>query len=192
MYFYHYSKEEYKDIKSKLAQGLIEDDGNPRQYAKSISLFMEPIPLNIAKLWNDTAKHWQSGTEMFQYTIDSNDIPADIEYIVFESPEKTALVFGKQNWGDDLTPEERTANIREIEEMEAKRGYRSKGRLKLIKACKSIPKGLEKYYKEAYKLSLKFPDFEIQEKYAGAVPHLMIYLGKKALKFKSVEKITLL
>ena len=45
MKLYHYSKDKYKDIRSQVAQGVIESTNDDRQYGKSVSLFLERLPL---------------------------------------------------------------------------------------------------------------------------------------------------
>ena len=94
MIYYHYSVEEYDELKSKVAQGkgtipnlprlanvLGKMEGpvarrldqlgllNKREYNRSISLFLEKIPLDIASIYGNAHKFWISGLELYEHAV---------------------------------------------------------------------------------------------------------------------------
>lgn len=191
MKFYHYSKEKYDDIRSQVAQGSVKASDNPKQYGKSVSLFLEKLPLNVAEIFHNTHEFYRSGLDLWEYEVDSNDLPLNIVFTLTETPEKTALLYGSQKWYEGMPKELIASNKKEIDDMEKAKGYDGVGRINLVKACKSVPRGIEHYFQKTAKLAEKFPDDGLDKKYAASVPHLMIYPGATPIKFKSARLITL-
>lgn len=191
MKLYHYSKDKYKDIRSQVAQGAMESTNDDRQYGKSVSLFLERLPLTVAEIFNNTHQFYRSSLELWEYEVDTSDIPIDIIYTLTETPEKTALLYGSQKWYEGMSAELIQSNKKEIDDMEIAKGYQSKGRIALVKACKSVPKGIEQYFEKTAKLAKKFPEDGLDKKYAASVPHLMIYPNDKPIPYRNVKMITL-
>lgn len=165
-------------------------------YDRNISLFMEPIPLDIAKIYQNRHRFWKSGLELYQYEVPLENLPVEIVFRLVESPEKNELVYRKQNWdlvkdsNDPLIEQYRT----EILKLEERLGYRGHGRGNLSKAARKFQKGIKGYMNEAIKLAYEFDD-NLEEtvfsRYAQCVPHLMIYPGYKEINYSNVTKIKL-
>ena len=190
MKFYHYNTEEFDALLSIAIRGKGNIGDNPRAYNRNISLFLEPLPLNVAEIFNNTHSFYRSGLTLVEHVVDSNAIPLDILYSLTESPEKVALLYGSQKWYEGMPDELIASNKKEIKDMEEAKGYIGQGRMNMIKACRSVPKGIEKYFRKAAKLNEKFPEDKINEKYAACVPHLMIYPEGK-INVQSTKSITL-
>ena len=193
MKLYHYSPIELTELKSKIARGIKSaGDHGIKGYASSISFFLEPIPLDIAEILKHEHDFWISGRELYQHEIDSNDLPLDVDFVLVETPDKTKLLYEEQDWDKaEGNPELVKQYKQEIEDLEIKKGYRGKGRMKLVQTCKPFTKGISKYYKNMYTLHCKHPEDNLIKKYAATVPHLMIYVGKEAVRVDEVKKITL-
>lgn len=190
MKFYHYNTEQLDTLLSLAIRGKGNISDNPRAYNKNISLFLEPLPLNVAEIFHNTHGFYRSGLDLWEHVVDSNTIPLNILYTLTETPEKVALLYGSQKWYEGMPQSLIDSNKKEITDMEVEKGYLGEGRLNMIKACKSIPKGIEKYFMKSFKLHEKFPEDKINEKYAANVPHLMIY-PESGIKVSSSKLITL-
>lgn len=174
--FYHYSVERYDVLKSQVLQGKIPRDNNPMQYGKNISLFFEPIPLNLPEILHNAHDFWRSGNRVWCHEILAKDIPSNIIYKVTESPEKTELLYQKQDWSKVInSPETKDRYLAEIRLMEEKHKYVGKGRVEFLRASERFRSGIEGYYRAMYELHLKNPEDKLIEKYAACVPHAMIY-----------------
>lgn len=193
MKLYHYSATEFSELKSKIAQGIKNaGDHGIKGYASSISFFLEPIPLDIAEILHHEHDFWVSGRDLYQHEVDSNDLPLDVDFVLTETPDKTKLLYEEQDWSKaEGNPELVKQYKQEIEDLEKKKGYRGKGRLKLVKVCRPFSKNISDHYKQMYKLNAKHPEDNLINKYAACVPHLMIYVGRDAIKISEVKKITL-
>ena len=191
MKFYHYNTEEFDALLSIAIRGKGDIGNNPRAYNRNISLFLEPLPLNVAEIFNNTHEFYRSGLTLIEHVVDSSAIPLDVLYTLTETPEKVALLYGSQQWYEGMPTELIDANKKEIEDMEIDKGYIGQGRMNIIKACRSVPKGIEKYFRKSAKLHEKFPDDKINEKYAANVPHLIIY-PKDKINVQSTKPITLI
>lgn len=217
MKLYHYATEEFPDLRSRLAQGkgkLFTPDRLPElfnnlqgaiikqldkvypkdewSYERSISLFLAPIPLDIAKIYKGQHELWQSGKELVQYEIDSQSLPAGIGWRLCESPEKTRLLYQHQDW--KAAEKDKTLipiYLKEIKDKEEKLGYIGHGREKLDKACKPFVKSNRQFMEEAANIALEFPEDGGFKKYAACVPHLMIYPGYKPVEYVKVKTIVL-
>lgn len=92
--YYHYSIKPYDFLLSKNAQinkplkkaPLVTDDRS-QFYNDTISLFIEPVPLDIiGKLWPDHP-FWRSGAEIYQHVVLLDGIPDKLTYEMVETPE---------------------------------------------------------------------------------------------------------
>lgn len=193
MKLYHYSPIELTELKSRIAQGIKSaGDHGIKGYASSISFFLEPIPLDIAEILKHEHDFWISGRELYQHEIDSNDLPLNVDFILVETPDKTKLLYDEQDWTKaEGNPELVKQYKQEIEDLENKKGYRGKGRMKLVQVCKPFTKGISKYYQDMYKLHCKYPEDNLIKKYAATVPHLMVYVGRDSIPVTMAKKITL-
>lgn len=217
MIYYHYSVEEYDELKSKVAQGkgtipnlprlanvLGKMEGpvarrldqlgllNKREYNRSISLFLEKIPLDIASIYGNAHKFWISGLELYEHAVVFENIPGNIVYKLTESPKKVELLYEKQDWTKvEGNPQLLEKYLKEIKDMETKYGYAGEGIDNMLKSCRPFKRDIRKRMERAYELALEYPEDKILEKYAACVPHLMIYPGYRPIKVSSVKKITL-
>ena len=105
MKFYHYNTEEFDALLSIAIRGKGNIGDNPRAYNRNISLFLEPLPLNVAEIFNNTHSFYRSGLTLVEHVVDSNAIPLDILYSLTESPEKVALLYGSQKWYEGMPDE---------------------------------------------------------------------------------------
>lgn len=193
MKLYHYNPVEFSELKSKIAQGIKGVDNHGiKGYASSISFFLEPIPRDIAEILKHEHDFWVSGRDLYEHVIDTNDLPLDVEYVLTETPDKTKLLYEEQDWSKaEGNPELVKQYKQQIEDLEKKKGYRGKGRMKLVQVCKPFTKGISKYYQDMYKLHCKYPEDNLIKKYAATVPHLMVYVGRDSIPVTVVKKITL-
>lgn len=217
MKFYHYSKDQYDDLRSRLAQGkgkLFIMDRKPEllanlqgtlavqldkaglrddfSYDRSISLFLEPIPLDIAQIYKGKHELWQSGEEFVQYEVDITDLPSGISFRLVESPEKTKLLYQTQDWeaakeDNELIPK----YVKEIRDKEKALGYTAHGRENLAKVAGRFNRKTKQYMKKAVEIALEYPEDGGFKKYAACVPHVMIYPGYKPIEYSDVTTITL-
>lgn len=219
MQFYHYSEKEFTELKSLLAQGkpdngsqvertagffdefkIIFDQmlsrkgvGNDYTYDRHVSLFLEPIPLDLAKIFKGKHEYWQSGLELYEYTISLEDIPSDIAFIMEETPDKTRLLYERQDWGSAKDNPEMVMKFKaEILELQKDNAYIGRGRNELVKVCRKFNKGIRHYYQLSENLAERFPEDGIQAKYAACVPHLMIYPGYRSIKISETKKVILM
>lgn len=217
MKFYHYASEEYEDLRSRLAQGkgkLFIMDRMPAllndlqgalavqldkvrfkdewSYERSISLFLEPVPLDIASIYQDQHEFWQSGRELVQYEIDISDLPEGIAWRLVESPEKTRLLYEKQDWEAAMEDKTLVAKyVKEVKDKEKAMGYIGHGHDSLRKVANKFNRNTKHYMKEAVKIALKYPEDGGFKKYAASVPHLMIYPGYKPINYQATKTIVL-
>lgn len=217
MKFYHYAFEEFPDLRSRIAQGkgkLFILDRMPELldnlqgslakqldkvgfkdewgYERSISLFIEPIPLDIASIYKDEHELWKTGLEFVQYEIDLYKLPSGIPWRLCESPEKTKLLYEIQDWeaaekNKDLIPK----YLKEIKDKEEAMGYIGHGRESLEKICKSFNRKTRQYMERAAYIALQYPEDGGFKKYAACVPHVMIYPGHKPVEYSSLKRIVL-
>ncbi len=217
MNFYHYATAEFPDLRSRLAQGkgklfimdrlpdLLNDLqgslaiqldkvrlGGEWSYDRSISLFLEPIPLDIASIYKGKHEFWQSGLELVQYELSINQLPAGIAWRLSESPEKTRLLYEKQDWEAAKEDKSLIAKyVKEIKDKEKAMGYVGHGHDSLCKIVKRFNRKTRHYTEEAAKIAEKFPEDGGFKKYAACVPHLMIYPGYKPIEYDNVKTIKL-
>lgn len=216
MIFYHYSAEEFDTLKSLVAQektnrsrvkfsGILDNikgklikfkdrflPGDEFSYDRSLSFFLEPIPLDIAELYANKHERWKSGLELYQYEVSLDKLPKSIAFRLCESTKKTKLLYEQQDWSKvETDPAVADVYIEEVHELEKRLGYIGHGVNELVKACRPFRRGLRDSIKKANQLARKNPDDGIMKKYAACVPHLMIYPGYKEIEFSKVSKIIL-
>ena len=218
MLFYHYSEIEFDELKSLVAQGKQGRDSeiernagffdklsnsvlqmlfrlSPKgefEYNRHISLFLEPIPLNLPSIWEHKHEFWKSGLELFEYTVELKDIPENISFHLIETPEQIRLLYEKQDWElakdhPELIPKFK----KEIIDMENSKGYRGHGKNNMVRVCRRFTRGINRYYQHAVQLSKDYPEDGLNRKYAACVPHLMIYPGYLPIPVASVKKVAL-
>ncbi len=218
MLFYHYSEIEFSELKSLVAQNKrgrdsevernagffdklsnavlqLMDRVNPKgefDYDRHVSLFLEPIPLDLPSIFEHRHEFWKSGLELFEYTIDLRDLPENISYRLTETPEKTRLLYEKQDWVKAKEHPELIPKFKkEILDMENAKGYQGHGKDNLVRACSRYNRGIKRYYQRTAQLAKEYPEDKLESKYAACVPHLMIYPGYLPIPIASVKKVAL-
>ncbi len=218
MNFYHYSIEPFDQIKSKILQEAnktieppnSDDDGHDLAYMKellmfqkshapeafdyrrSVSMFLEPIPRNLASIFNGEHQFWKPGIELWEYTIDSRDLPKKIPFKLHESPEVIDLIYNKQDWDSAKeNPKLVEKYSNDIDRLMFELGLSGEGIAHMEVAARKYNRGIEKYYREAYELHKKYPEDKILQKYASCVPHFMIYPGVQFISYKERQQIKL-
>lgn len=129
--------------------------------------------------------------EFYEHILDSNVLPLNVPWRFVETPENTKLLYEEQNWHEGMSSELITQYRNEAFALQDRLGYKGVGRMELVKRARTIPKGMEKYYRAAYKLHLDNPEDKFDEKYAACVPHIQIYPAMKTLKVSSSKLIEL-
>lgn len=218
MKLYHYSSESHSVLKSRLRQGkmqIIKSERKPDlmkkmesgllqaldvldlipswHYDRSISFFLEPIPLDIAKLYKGKHSFWKSGVELFEHVTTINHLAFDPFYYLAETPKKIEFLYEKQDWDsiEDADDPKIKTFLKEIQKMEKREHYRWKGRKEMLRVSKPFIGKARGFIEQAAKLAEKYPDDGIMNKYAACVPHLMIYSGIDGIEVDNVSKITL-
>ena len=216
MLYYHYSAEGFPELKSLVAQGrkgrnsdverstltVLENKiqqildklvlKGEHSYDRHVSLFLEPIPLNLPEIFEHKHEFWISGLKLIEHIVLLEDIPENISFSLEESPEKTHLLYKKQDWTLVKEKTELIAEFKkEIVESQKKHGYIGHGKNSMIKACGRFTTGIERYYRESAKIAKQYPEDGGYSKYAACVPHLMIYPGYKSIKVHSHREIVL-
>lgn len=74
---YHYNLEEFDVLKSKSSQDNIPSEG-AFDYTNSISFFLEPIPLEIADIFEGQHEFWKHGLRLVEHVVLIKDIPDDM------------------------------------------------------------------------------------------------------------------
>ncbi len=195
-YLYHYSTEEYVELKTLRKQGKIDNEKvkedmkrvekyrTPGPYIDHISFFMEQVPLDIiSKCFLGKHSFWKSGTTLFEHKVDIESI-GNLYYHVVESPLKTAIY---DNFPDiPETKEESLEYFRIWEKFQInilERGTSIKNLLIIQKAYKG------KVREQYMKISERGDFEEIKYKYAATVPHVMIYPASGIIPIKSIKKV---
>ena len=217
MKFYHYATSEFDDLRSRVAQGkgkLFIMDRKPEllenlegslvklldkvdfrdewSYDRSISLFIAPLPLDIANIYGGLHELWKSGEQFVEYELDLDNIPAGCAWRLVESPEKTKLLYETQDWEAVKDDKSLIAKyVKEIRAKEERMGYIGHGRESLEKVVKKFNKRTREYMEKAYKIALGYPEDGGFKKYAASVPHIMIYPGHKPVEYETNKLITL-
>lgn len=196
MLVYHYASEKHSVLKTLEKQGKISKEEKlkeeelyaikckkykysiPGYYYEHISFFFDKVPIDIiADCFNHEHEFWKSGSQIYQYTVDTDKI-GNFLYEIVESPEKTDLVF-------DESISEKDYYILHAK-MVIENKYIGKNSSELEKASSKFIGTTRQYFK-ALKERDNFND--LKKKYAATVPHVMIYPHLGQIKYSSVEKV---
>ncbi len=190
---YHYSTDEYDYIKTLNQQNRVTKD-SVRDYGNSASFLFERIPLDIGDIFAGDNPFWVSTTRLYEHEILLSDIETDINYHITESPQKTDLLYNKQDW-TKVTKDNGLVKtyLQQVNELELKLGYIGAGRNKLLQIItkNNLQFGLRDNYINAVAMVRKYNEKENLEKYAALVPHVMLY-PHKPIKVNNSKLITLL
>lgn len=194
---YHYSVERYSELSSLFSrnlekEGFESDKNDPFSYNKSISFFLEPIPLDLPKILENKHKFWKSGTKLYEYKISTSQLLEETPYVLVESEEVVDLIYNKQDWDKAKgNPELIKKYKQDIKDLELKLKYRGTKITDFIKVSKKYSSGIKDRYKKLVELDKKYPQDNLLDKYAATVPHVMIYVSSLKIKPISVKQITL-
>lgn len=218
MKLYHYSTELFDTIRSRVLQEAdkeieppsAEEDGHDlaymkellmfqkrvapeeRDYRRHISLFLEPIPRNLPSILHNEHQFWKSGRVLWEYIIDSRDLPKSIPFRIVETPEAVELLYEKQDWTHAKgNPDLVKKYVAQKKQLEIELGLHDEGRVKFEVAAKKYSKGIADYYAQAYELHTKYPEDKVMEKYASCVPHALIYPGVQFISINERQQIKL-
>lgn len=190
MKLYHYSKEKFDELKSKNGQFGVPST-NKLSYSDQISFLLEPVPLNLPSLLENTYAQWQPW-KLFEYVIDTSTFNKDVPFAMWETPKAVDLLYNKQDWS--LVKNDNMLRLKYIEQMKqlmVKEGYQGIGVTDLNKVIGKFNKGIKDYYLKALALSKQYPEDQIQDKYAACVPHVLVYVGNNPVHYVSCKEITL-
>lgn len=188
MLIYHYSKEKYDKLltlekqrnitpeeRVKAMKAMVQGD-HAGMYFEHISFFIDPLPLDvIAGIFGGMHPVWQTGTNLFQYVVETSLLPR-FKYEVVESPEKTELYYD-----DNISTEE---YYRRLKQLNKEKGYVGNGSTALTTACKPLVGRTREFYQQ---LSNRSNFDELKNKYAATVPHLMLYPDSGIIHYKNVS-----
>jgi hypothetical protein len=177
---YHYSKDLYPELKTRRAQGVKinkVEDNEERSYYDHISLFLEPIPLDILPaIHKNQHPFYKDGDVVYEYSIPLAYLK-NWFYTLVESPEKCELYY------DDRVSEEDYVTL--MKKIVQENNYEDTDLKQLEKIVKRFRGTTRTYFKQLPSL----PNYEsIKNKYAPCVPHLMIYSSKGILSYSQVVK----
>lgn len=197
MDFYHYSTERFNILETRMHRGVANADeierakfsadivGDIGSYLDHISLFLDPIPLEILPdLFEGKNAFYQKGVRVYEYVIRLPD-DANMRWALQETPEINTY---SDDWDwSSLSREKRREYIRKINAEMTRRGLQGVGTTKLMKAIKPFCGRTEEFFKLA-RQSPWANDTVAQ--YAAEVPHLMVYPTDGTLKIsKTIRKV---
>lgn len=181
MKLYHYSKAALKVLKTRRAQGTLssaeiseaEHDANEYQfvgaYVDHLSFFFDPIPAALLTRLFDHHPVWFKGNELIEHVVETESLDRIIPYRVAESPACLKLLDETVDYEEEGWLEKYFSSIRKIQIQNKERGTH---RSDLEKQIQHFKNTTAKYYE----LAKQRKDWESnKQKYAAAVPHLMIY-----------------
>jgi len=204
---YHYSKELYPELLTKAASGTMAPIEiklarlNARRqmpwpslpYCDHISFFFEPIPSEVMDgIFGKGHPVWFKGSELYEYTVDLEDIPEKSPYYVAESPQRTQLFDNfveEKNWVED-NPDLLWEWLMLESRMQRSWGEVGDNPHELEKQAKlyAKPGTLATAYLKA---SLREDFKDNFTKYASCVPHLMLYPVKGVVQYESVSRLVI-
>lgn len=218
MNLYHYNVEKHDNIRSHILQEAdkeieppsSEESGHelaymkellsfqkryapdPYDYKRNVSFFLEPIPRNLPSILHNEHNFWKSGVSLWEYVIDSRDLPKNVPFQLVESNEATELIYRKQDWSNvNDNPALIKKYKQELEQLKIELRLKGEGSTALEVIARKYSKGIANYYAEAYKLHKDNPEDGIMDKYAACVPHLMVYPGVQSVPYKECNPIKL-
>lgn len=166
---------------------------------RSIAFSLQPIPLDIAKLFEGKHKHWKSGTKLYEYKVRLGDGMLDLKLDtdVKEGNFPYRLV-GTQDIRDKFFEIIKGDNVNYDElpkrmiELEKKGGHYGKFGFEVAKTVRKVNRGITISIKEAVKLckEAKIEELLYSELYPF-VPHLLLYAGPIRLIYVEKKQITL-
>ena len=176
--------------------------GAEHNYERSIMFFLQPIPDDIAKLFDNKHKFWKSGLELYEYKVLVGES-------LFDLSMKTELVKGnypyrvvgtqaaRDKFFELLTEEQKEINPRDdytkrFIEIEKKLGYFGYWGMKIGSTIRKVNRGITISIKEAKVLAKQqgMEEFFYSD-IAPFVPHLMLYPGFYGMKYNGKRKIKL-
>lgn len=181
MILYHYSKELYDVLKSRAAQKDMPPTNTPdMMYDRSISFFIEPIPLDILPSLHHYNHHfYKDKSKVYEYQISDHDLNKDkFVFRLVESPEKTQLYYDDSIL-DKEYHERLNAAIKEF-------GYTGT----TTREIEPLVRRFKGTTRDLFKKLPTYPNYEtdLKTKYAPLVPHLMIYFNRGVIPYSSVAQ----
>lgn len=199
MKLYHYNTKRLNEVKSRAALDMDKpdnatdgDEGDPFNYVKSTSWFMEPIPKDLPAILHNKHEFWRPGKVLYEHVINLDDLPSDVYYHLVESHERARFV-DKQPW-DRVSKDRgtlRTKLMSELTDFEVESGRRGRGRENLRNIIQKTPHDIRKDYRALFDSWLTDPERGKMQRYASGVPHVMLYVDQYIIPVRKVNKITL-
>ena len=202
MLLYHYSTEKYNSLKNLASRGLPvdKDTGAVDRFNKEtesvgyywdhISFFFDPIPLDLPKILNREHDFWRPGVELYQYTVDTEQLNIYLYRIV-----ETATDYNELLKSSGLDLDNRT--VFNAYKLKVNRLKKANGEIgtdisSFERYSGSFIGGTRDAFMEQNK-KIESLNGEGANLYAAFVPHVMMYLkeGHGVVKYKSVKRIKL-
>ena len=173
--------------------------GKDYDMSRSISFFLEPIPDDIAKLFNNKHAYWQSGKKLYEYKVElSTWIQRILEtgtfpYRVTGSQEVRDLVFNKQDWGSVADAKDAYKYEKEILSLEKKLDYYGIWGVGIKKAIdRASREGIKKSIETSVKILTEAGrETELYKEKAPWIPNLVIFPGFKPVSYDDYREIIL-
>jgi hypothetical protein len=196
MKLYHYSKDLYSRLESRLFRSVSDkkeleeqitwnkEVNGPGIYDASISLFIDPVPLSLlGRLFGEGHHTWFNGNELYEYVIDVDSLGNDFIYNIVETPSDVKLL-DETDWVDtDEFFIEYKNKLNTIKRSTGEIGSTLSG----LKHQLAKYKGMTKDF---YIIARKRSDAEEHfNKYAANVPHVMLYPKKGIINIESVNMV---
>ena len=166
---------------------------------RSIAFSLQPIPLDIAKLFEGKHKYWKSGTKLYEYKVRLGEGMLDLKLDtdVKEGNFPYRLV-GTQDIRDKFFELIKKEDVdydrlpKQMIEFEKKAGHYGTFGFEVTKAVRRVNRGITISIKEAVKLckEAKLEELLYSELYPF-VPHLLLYAGPIRLIYVEKKQITL-
>jgi hypothetical protein len=201
---YHYSTAKYPAIKSREAQGVITSKEDlryqkerikqthfPDIYDRSISLFIDPIPRDIAKYYGHRHTFWKTGEAIYEHCIcldvgvDVNDANRLIKFVVVETP----YVFELMETCEFNTKAERINFFDRAFKLMLVHHDVGEGWPQLEKCIKRWAGKTGKNYSTL--MQDEHFEEEILPRYAARIPHLIVWPADGTLPVSETKRIVL-
>jgi hypothetical protein len=181
MLLYHYSIEQYPDLRTKEAQGVL----SPTEMLKmdmiakfrcqvspsyaSISLLPDPIPLDIMGALYAGRNHfiWRAGFAIYEHVVESSAFPK-FKYHISETPGDIRQML--EGWGDNPTDAEKREYFKSKTMRKTRVGENGEGNVDLERHFGQYVHQTRKAYLAAVQLF----DEGNWRQYAPMVPHVQI------------------
>jgi len=196
VYLYHYSTKPFKElytIEKQISLGINNDkykklsdkfDWDKYSYIKHISLFIDPIPLDLVRKHFTNNKTYQENDYLYEHKIKLSDIKSILMYYMLVE-NKVDNFYYNYIFNIDMISDDLYANSkRKINELLGNHGEDYNKLRKLILDNKGVTK-------EAFEKLVNSDKFGDKQKgmYAPSVPHLFIYPKDGIIKVDSVKKV---